>query len=293
MSNLEATDNGRAEAEECRRLLQRDPDSLRFAELADHLRRAGLTSDATAVCARGLMRHPGYATGHVVMGEIFRDAGMMDKAEREWLEALSLDPGHPRAHLRLGELYQSQGESNRAVAAFEAALLSNPQFAEARSRLAEMRGDFPQERADPGEAPTDEGRWHPGERPVWLTSSRFEDLVAAVRGCPPVETAALVDSDGLLLAGEMPAPRDPEAAAKTVVQAVARARDLLARLGAGRLRSALIRGKKGSFRCLSLGDLTLITELKPKTSVEPAETEIEEAIAGAREQGEVEAEGDE
>ena len=139
MTELEVADDRQATMERYRRILSRDPGSLRFAEFADELRRHGNLSEAAAVCARGLLRHPHYATGHVVMGEIFRDRKLPEKAEQEWREALRLDPGHPRAHLRVGELCLERGDTERAASESEAALLLNPESPEAYALLARAR----------------------------------------------------------------------------------------------------------------------------------------------------------
>jgi len=271
------TDNYRAEVDRYRRVMERDPGSLRFAEFADRLRRDGKISDATAICARGLAYNPNYATGHVVMGEIFRDAGLLEKARQEWGEALLVDRTHPRAHLRLGELHLSRGEVRQAVAAFETALLYNPDFPEAQARLGEAREGADRGRGDHEEAGAAASR-RPGERPVWLTSDRFEELVAAVSRCRSVEAAALVNSDGLLLDGNLPAPGRAEGGAGAAAELVTAARDLMKRLAAGRLRAALVRGDGGSLRCVALGDLTLAATLKPGVPVGAAGEEMEEAV---------------
>jgi len=281
VGNLDAVEDARAEVEEYRRRLQRDPDSLRFAEFANHLRRAGLTSDATAICARGLMRHPAYATGHVVMGEIFRDADLIEKAEREWREALRLDPGHPLAHLCLGELSLSRGEVEQAEAAFRAALASNPNLAEARAKLAELTGEASTQTASPIPASDGHRSWEPGERPDWLASSRFEHLVARVGACASIQTAALANSDGLLLAGDMPAAADPAASAVAAAELMSELRDLLVRIAAGRLRAAVLVGNKGSVHCVALGDLMLVAGSKTAAAIDSAPSEIAEAVRGA------------
>ncbi len=273
MTNREAVENYQAEVETYRRLLQRDPRSLRFAEFADQLRRAGKLSDATTICARGLAHNPDYATGHLVMGEIFRDAGLLEKAEREYREALRLDQAHPRAHLRLGELYLSRGQVKEATASFQAALMCNPDFPEAQARLEEARGA-----GDEGAAHA--GQWRPGERPIWLTSARLGELVEAVTGCQSVQTAGVINADGLLLEGTAPSAGRAEGAAGAPVELVREARDLTRRLAAGRLRGALICGEDGSVQCLPLGDLTLTATLNPETPAPAARAQIEEAVAG-------------
>jgi predicted regulator of Ras-like GTPase activity (Roadblock/LC7/MglB family) len=260
-------------------MLEREPGSLRFAEFADELRRDGKLSDATAICARGLTYHPGYATGHVVMGDIFRDAELPEKAEVEWREALRLDLTHPQAYLRLGELHLSRGEPERAVAMFEAALLHNPGLAEAQAKLAVARRRMSGESGDEGEEAADARQWRPGEWPAWLTSERFEELVEAVSDCGSVEAAALVNSDGLLLEGSLPVPGKLGGGAGGAAELLAEARDLMRRLAGGRLRAAFIGGEGGSLRCVALADLMLAATLKPGSQVGAAKAEIEEAIA--------------
>jgi predicted regulator of Ras-like GTPase activity (Roadblock/LC7/MglB family) len=237
------------------------------------------------------------------MGEVFLGAGFPAKAESEWREALRLDPTHPRAHLRLGELHLSRGERKQAVAAFGAALLHSPGFAEAQKGLEEARRGERRLRGEgrlPGGMAVEESegeeavrRWQPGERPAWLTSDRTEDLVKAVSGCRSVKAAALVSIVGQELA---PALRDEgapsgakvacrgkvEGSAGAAAELVVEARDLMRRLGAGRLRAALVCGEGGSLRCVALGDLTLAVTLEPGASGGAAELEIEEAVEGLR-----------
>lgn len=275
----EALDNYRTDVDRYRRLLEREPGSLRFAEFADQLRRDGKISDATAICARGLAHNPSYATGHVVMGDIFRDAGLPDRAEAEWREGLRLDNTHPQAYLRLGELHLSRGEPERAVAMLEAALLHNPGLPQAQAKLAEARRRLSGEGGagqdeDPSAKP-----WRPGERPGWLTSERFEELVEAVAERRSVEAAALVNLEGLLLEGSMPVAGRLGGGAGVAADLVAEARDLMRRLAGGRLRAALVQGAGGSLYCLALGDLTLAATLKPGAQVGAARAELEGAIA--------------
>ncbi len=274
-----AQNNFRADVDEYRRVLEREPGSLRFAEFADKLRRDGKISDATTICARGLAYHPGYATGHVVMGDIFRDAGLPEKAEAEWREALELDFTHPQAYVRLGELHLSRGEPERAVAMFETALVHNPRFPEAEARLGEARRRMSGEGGGEGEDAAGGRQWRAGEWPRWLTSERFEELLEAVSQCRSVQSAALVNSDGLLLEGSLPVPGALGGGAAGAAEVVAEARDLMRRLAAGRLRAMLIAGDGGSLRCLVLGDLVLAATLKLGARVGAAKAEIEEAIA--------------
>ena len=263
------------------RLLGRDPSSLRFAEFAECCRSRGQLSEAATLCARGLMRHPNYATGHVVMGEIYYDQQLPDRAQGEWMEALRLDPHHPLAHFRLAELYAERGETRKAAAELEAALVFNPSFGEARALLAkiETRSEAAGERKVQLEAaPQDRAQ----ERSAGLTTSQFNELLAAVQTCEFVENALLANPDGLMLAGNLPTAAGPEAGAALAVELAREARELLNRLGAGKLKSVLIRGRDGSLRCVALPYATLIAALKPEAPLGGADAEIEEAVASVR-----------
>ena len=279
MTELEVADDRQAAVERYRKILSRDPGSLRFAEFADELRRHGSLSEAAAVCARGLLRHPHYATGHVVMGEIFRDRKLPEKAEQEWREALRLDPGHPRAHLRVGELCLERGDTEQAASESEAALLLNPESPEAYALMAGARGESGGKTTGGKTEEVSIGSWRPSRRPSWLTADRLEEVVAAVCDCPSVEGAILANADGLALAGGLASSGDPQAGTAMAVELVRRAREWMVRLGAGKLRAALVQGRKGGVRCLSLGDLTLVASLKPEARAGTLDAEIEDALA--------------
>jgi Tfp pilus assembly protein PilF/predicted regulator of Ras-like GTPase activity (Roadblock/LC7/MglB family) len=278
LKETEAIEAARAEVEAYRRLLARNPGSLCFAEYADRLREAGMISDATRICARGLSRHPGYATGHVVMGEVFLERGLPEKAEREWLEALRFDPGHPRGHLRLGELYMSRGETARAMVEFRSALLHRPDFPEAQARVAELCEEVAGG-ADAREAPQPEEQWRPGDRPAWLTGDRLEELVETVAACDGVESAALANRDGLVLAGSLPPGADPGTGPVGALRLVEEARSLLRRLAAGRLKAALMCGAGGGVRCLPLDDLTLVAGISAEAPPGAVQRAIEHVLA--------------
>jgi len=258
-----------------RRELRRNPGSLCFAELADLTRHGGNLVEAAALCARGLLQHPGYATGRVVMGEIFRDQQLESKAEEEWREALRMDPNHPRARLRLGELYLHRGDVPRARAALAAALHVNPGLAEAEDLLATI------EHQEAESAPRDQMLRRLTE-PSTRTSPPVQKLLAAVGACSSVEGALLVNSDGLPVAGSLTAAANAEAGAAMAAQVVREARRVIAPLGAGRLRMALLRGSEGSVRCLVVEDGTLIVALKRDVPIGAADAELQELLAARR-----------
>jgi tetratricopeptide (TPR) repeat protein len=293
VTNLDAIEDARAEAERYRRLLRRDPTSLRFAEYAERLRRAGKVTDATAICARGLMHHPGYATGHAVMGEIFRDAGLMDKAEQEWREALRLDPRHPRAHLCLGELHRSRGDLAQAAASFETAVALNPHSSEARDKLAELsESPAPGQTGETASPLHHDDRHREPARPP-LSAEECGALVDALCRTAVVEAAALTDAGGTPVAGHASSSGVPDSVLAAAVSLTAAAKNLTSRLGAGRIRGVLLRGSRGGLRCVPVGDLTMIATLDPKTPPGEAAAATDAAIAEEQERARAEEGSDE
>ncbi len=263
------------------RLLRRAPAALRFAELADRHRRAGALSEAAAICARGLLRYPGYATGHVVMGEIFCARELLDKAREQWQEALRLDPQHPRAHFRLAELHLAESERDQAVRALEAAILSDSNFAEAHFLLAEILGGAAHEPADaaPGAASP------AADRPRASKSShRFSLLLNALERSPFLKGALLSDANGLPIAGNAnwgsaSSAAGPQMAAAVSAATARESKQLLSCLGAGDLKAVLLRGAGGVIRCVTLPGATLIAELEPDAPLGAADAEITEALS--------------
>jgi len=282
VAELEASLTAELDLDECRRMLRRDPGTLRFAEFADLARRRGKLTEAAAICARGLLRHPHYATGRVVMGEIFWDEKLEENAEQEWREALRIDPRHPRAHLRLGQVHLKRGDLAQAKAAFEAAVVANPDLEEARELLAQV-GGAPVVDSKAVAAVVAAAR--PRLAPAWLTVARCGELIAAVEASPSVESAVLADADGLAVAGCVASASDPEAGAAVAVELARELRQIAVHVGGGRLKAALVRGRRGSLRCVALEKLTLVAAIRPEAPLGAATAQIEEAIASVAEAG--------
>lgn len=282
MRELSHGETRKLDSKALKRLVSRGANSLRFAELADTCRRAGALSEATALCARGLLRYPNYATGYVVLGEIFCARNLTDKAREQWRKALELDPHHPRAHFRLAELHLSAGEQEKAVAELEMAVQSDPNFAEAHFLLAELKGET---RAPDDDVETADALARPARRPqASVQRERYSRLLASLeKGCC-VRRALIADSNGLPVASS-PAwassdGGDAEAAAGVSSAMIEDIRQLVSPLGAGKLEGMLLCGEDGAVRCVVLGADTLIADLDPEAPLGAVEAEIAEAIAG-------------
>jgi predicted regulator of Ras-like GTPase activity (Roadblock/LC7/MglB family) len=203
----------------------------------------------------------------------------LERAEQEWREALRLDPRHPRAHLCLGELHESRGDTALAVASFESALASNPQFAEAREKLAHLCG--PLKPAAPGDLPhaTTEVESAGKREARELSEDQCRSIAAAVCRSGLVEATALVGADGTPAPGSDSSEAVPHEVVASAMSLNTCARDILSRLGAGRMRGIMLRGSGGSLRCTPIGDMILVAALKAAAEPGEAAAAIDAAIA--------------
>ncbi|HKI84230.1 MAG TPA: tetratricopeptide repeat protein, partial [Candidatus Krumholzibacteria bacterium] len=91
---------------ELHRLLERfenQPNGRIFAPLADCYRKLQRLDEAYKVCVDGLMRHPRYSTGFVVLGKIHLDREELEEARTAFETVLSLDPENLIALRELAE----------------------------------------------------------------------------------------------------------------------------------------------------------------------------------------------
>lgn len=136
-----------------------EPDSPVFARLADLHRRAGSPGRSLEILERGLDRHPGHVTGHLVRGRVYVELGEEERAEEAFRRALELDEENLVALRSLGELARRRGARQEAVRRFRRVVELDPDDEEARRRLDRLReGGRPGAGADDadGEAGRDE-----------------------------------------------------------------------------------------------------------------------------------------
>lgn len=260
---------GRLLGQLLRKWWHRDTVSIDFVERADSLRLRGEMEAAEAVCAEGLESFPAYASAHVLMGDLLQARGLTEGAEAEWNEARRLHPEHPRANLRLAQLYLSRGEIARAMAALELSLLHSPGSPEAHSLLHQAVGAGPK-------------RGDQEPRRTWLTRDRFGELLSLVSTCPSVTATALVDANGEVVAGALGAAQQGQAAAGLAATLLLESRYLMEQIGAGQLRSVLIRGKRRDLQCFEVDGFALLADLAPNTPVGLVRMEIQGTVAALR-----------
>lgn len=111
--------------------LDRNPRSLAFAPLAEAYLEHGWVEEARQVCLRGVSLHPNYATGHLILGEIYLKLENYAEARREFEIALELMPGILGANLGIARAAVAEGKHALAREAVRAELALNPNDREA------------------------------------------------------------------------------------------------------------------------------------------------------------------
>jgi predicted regulator of Ras-like GTPase activity (Roadblock/LC7/MglB family) len=259
-------------AQAVRGLFGRESVSVEDIARADALRLQGDLDEARELCAHFLEEMPGHASAHVVMGEILREQGEAAAAEAEWQQALSLHSRHPVANLRLAQLSLARGEIRHAMALLEISLLASPASPEAKLLLSLAA------ESELASSPAEQA----GPRQPWLQPSRYQALLAAIHDCPSVAAAALAKPDGMVAGGDLGEAHEVKPAAGFAVTLLLESKPLLERIGAGQLRSVLVRGKTSDLQCFVVDGHVLLAAHARGAEASALRTEIQSAVAGLR-----------
>ncbi|MCK4422142.1 tetratricopeptide repeat protein, partial [candidate division WOR-3 bacterium] len=113
----------------------KDRDSLIFAQYADLLRKEGHLDEAIEIAERGVMKHPEYATGFLVLGRCYKEKGAPQDAIKQLEIASDLDRQSIIALKELGELHLEQGNKDSAKKVFDKLLALDPLDREVKRML--------------------------------------------------------------------------------------------------------------------------------------------------------------
>lgn len=119
--------------------LQRDPESLAFAQLADLYRKSGRAQDAIALCRRGLDRYPHYTTARLILAKTLLGEGHLDAALAEVTAILEESPKEAQAHRLAAEIHRMAGRLDIAMEHLELAAKLDPADRESRALLGLLR----------------------------------------------------------------------------------------------------------------------------------------------------------
>ncbi|UCH84566.1 MAG: tetratricopeptide repeat protein [Candidatus Latescibacterota bacterium] len=114
------------------------PDSYLFVPLADACRKQGRLDEALEICEKGVERHPGYASGHVVKGKCLYDRGDYDTACETFERVLLLDDNNLVALKFLGMIAADAGQLDAARGYFQKILAVDPENREIKRIIREV-----------------------------------------------------------------------------------------------------------------------------------------------------------
>ena len=106
--------------------LRRDPDSPRFARLADLYLKRGRIERALELCQEGCASFPDYATGFIVLSKCYEKRGDVEEAREAMDQALRLDQENPSGYKRLAHLFEQLGVTPLALQSLRQAAYLDP-----------------------------------------------------------------------------------------------------------------------------------------------------------------------
>ena len=105
---------------------RRDPDSPRFARLADLYLKRGRSERALELCQKGCASFPDYATGFIVLSKCYEKRGDLEAAREAVGQALRIDPENPSGYKRLAHLFEQLGVTTLALQSLRQAAYLDP-----------------------------------------------------------------------------------------------------------------------------------------------------------------------
>ena len=106
--------------------LRRDPDSPRFALLADLYLKRGRIERAIELCQKGCASFPDYATGFIVLSKCYEKRGDLEQAREAIGQALRIDPENPSGYKRLAHLFEQLDVAPLALQSLRQAAYFDP-----------------------------------------------------------------------------------------------------------------------------------------------------------------------
>jgi len=119
--------------------LQRDPQSLAFAPLADLYRKTGRTHEAVVLCREGLARYPHYTTARLILAKALAADGDLDQARTELRTLLETNPQDVLSHRLAAEIERRLGRVDAAAEHLEAVVQLDPSDRESKALLSLFR----------------------------------------------------------------------------------------------------------------------------------------------------------
>lgn len=121
--------------EKYQQILESDPGSLVFVELAKALLDTGKAKAAAEICAKGLEHHPDSVVGRVLWGKALINCGRPAEAMDQFDKAVAIDRENPSAYNLIGEVLLHKGLFRSAVPILKKAVALQPTDARVRQWL--------------------------------------------------------------------------------------------------------------------------------------------------------------
>lgn len=129
--------------------LEKNPESILFARLADAYLQADRIEEAIELCEDGIKKHPFYVTGHYILAKIYLKKKLFDQAEKELKRVLLFDPKFIAAHRDYGELMSHIGWNNTCEMSYEEIVQIDPFNEKAKKRYKELKEISPAPKEHP------------------------------------------------------------------------------------------------------------------------------------------------
>jgi tetratricopeptide (TPR) repeat protein len=189
--------------------LAEEPSSLAFLELGEMLRRRGQLDAAGKIVRGGLIRYPGLADAHDLLGRILSDQGDLAGAFDAWSDALRFDPMRIGALKGLAFLYYRAGDVAAALSHLERAAEADPDDPTIRQALTRVYG---------GAAPAEPAPAKPPPSPAPPSSNGAAPAPAFSTLESGDDGLLLIDGNGLRLTGKLGGPGGDAAGDRAAAQ---------------------------------------------------------------------------
>lgn len=143
----------RSRLEDLRRLVEKDPASIAFAQLAEEYRRAGEYQEAVECCRAGLAIHPDYQLARVTLGRALAQLGELVDAQRELEAVVASAPENLAAIRALAGIHRSRGAPSEALDHYRAALALAPNDPAVELAVKELNDPGPRPSEPSGRVP--------------------------------------------------------------------------------------------------------------------------------------------
>jgi hypothetical protein len=97
-----------------RQRMESKPDSLVFSRLADLYRKSGNITQAIDLCTRGVLQHPEYVTGRIILGRCYLEQENLDKAAGAFVDVCRIDRRNIVALKMLADIFIRRGSREKA-----------------------------------------------------------------------------------------------------------------------------------------------------------------------------------